>query len=130
MGGGVEKLLGKAHELLVAHLLGEVVDSHGVDQLAIANGGTVGEVDNLVLSVDFGNLTLLAEALLLLGKSVGDGDPDTTGTIAGGEPEGSVGAPIAGNLVQDDILGDGLDIRSSDTLTEPLALHLVWFSQL
>lgn len=125
VGRGVEEALGELDELLVAHLLDEVVDRHGVDELAVANGGAISEVDNLLLSIDLGDLALLAEALLLLGQSVGDGDPDTASAVAGRESESGVGAPVAGNLVQDDVLGDRLDIGSGDTLTEPLALHLM-----
>lgn len=122
--GRVVELLGEGHELLVTELLGEVVNSHGVDKLVVADGATVGEVGNLLLAVNLGNLTLLAESLLLLGDGLGDSDPDTTGTITGGESEGSVGAPVTGNLVEDNVLGNKLSVRSGDTLTEPLALHL------
>lgn len=122
--GRVVELLGEGHELLVAELLSKVVNSHGVDELVVANGATVGEVGNLLLGIDLGDLTLLAESLLLLGDGLSDGDPDTTGTITGGESEGSVGAPVTGNLVEDNVLGDKLSVRSGDTLTEPLALHL------
>ena len=124
VGGRVVELLGEGHELLVAELLSKVVNSHGVDELVVANGATVGEVGNLLLGIDLGDLTLLAESLLLLGDGLSDGDPDTTGTITGGESEGSVGAPVTGNLVEDNVLGDKLSVRSGDTLTEPLALHL------
>jgi hypothetical protein len=124
VGGGVEELLGEADELLVAHLLGQVVDSHGVDELAVTNGGAIGHVDSLVLCVDLGYLAVLSEALLLLGKSVGDSDPNTTSTVTGGEAESSIRAPVTSNLVQDDVFGDCLDIGSSDTLTKPCALHL------
>lgn len=124
MGGRVEETLGQGLELLVGHLLGKMVDSHGADKLAIANSGAIGERDNLVLGVNLGHLTLLAKTLLLLGQGIGYGNPDTAGTVTGREFEGGVGAPVAGNLVQDDVLGDGLDIGSGDTLTEPLALHL------
>lgn len=124
MGGGVVETLGEGDELLVAHLLDKVVNSHGVDELVVANGAAVGKGDNLLLSIDLGDLTSLAESLLLLGESLGDGDPDTTGTIAGRESESGVGTPVTGNLAKEDVLSDPLDIRSSDSLTEPLALHL------
>lgn len=124
VGGGVEEALGQGDEFLVAHLLDEVVDSHGVDQGAIANGGAVGHGDGLVGGVDLGDLTRLAELLLLGGESVGDGDPDTTGTVPSGESESGIGSPVTGDLVQDDVPGDGLDIGSSNSLSEPLALHL------
>ena len=126
VGAGVEETLGEVDELLVAHLLGKLVDGHGVDQLVVADGGSISERDNLLLGVDLGHLTLLVEALLLLGDSVGNSNPDTTGTVTGREAESGVGAPVTGNLVENDILGDELDIRSGDTLTKPLALHLLW----
>lgn len=124
VGSRVEQALGEADELLVAHLLNEVVNSHGVDEGAVANAGAVGELDDLLLSVDLGDLTALAESLLLLGEGVGDGDPDATSAVTSREAESGVGAPVTSDLVQDDVLGDFLDIGSGNTLTEPLALHL------
>lgn len=125
MGSGVVKLLGEADKLLVAELLGEVINGHGVDELVITDGAAIGEVGNLLLGVDLGDLTLLAESLLLLGNGLSDGNPDTTGTITGGESESSVGAPVTSDLVEDNVLGNELSIGGSDTLTEPLALHLL-----
>jgi len=124
VGGGVEELLGEGHQLLVIHGLGQEVDGHGGDQLRVADGGAVGQGDGLVVGVDLGDLALLAEAGVLLGDGVGHGNPDTTGTVTGGEPEGSIGTPVTGGLVQDDVGGHGLEVGGSDTLTEPSALHL------
>mgnify|MGYP000929348754 CR=1 FL=1 len=124
VGGGVEEALGELDELLVAHLLSKVVNSHGVDELVVANGGAIGEGDNLLLGVDLGDLAALAKALLLLRDSLGNSDPDTTGTVTSREAESGVGTPVTGNLVQDDVLGDGLDIGSGNTLAEPCGLHL------
>ena len=124
VGGGVEELLGEGHQLLVVHGLSQEVDGHGGDQLLVADGGTVGQGDGLVVGVDLADLALIAEAGVLLGDGVGHGNPDTTGTVAGGEAEGSVGAPVTGGLVQDDVGGHGLEVGGGDTLTEPSALHL------
>lgn len=124
VGGGVEELLGEGHELSVVHSLGEVVDGHGGDQLSVTNGGAVGEGDSLVVGVDLHDLVVGAVAGVLLGESVGNGNPDTTSTIAGGETEGSVGTPVTSGLVEDNVGGHGLDVGGSDTLTEPSALHL------
>lgn len=65
-----------------------------------------------------------AELGVFFRKGVGHGDPDATGTTVGWEAEGSIWAPIAGCLLENDILGDGLEIWGCDTFTEPLALHL------
>lgn len=124
VGGGVEELLGEGDELLVAHGLGEEVDSHGGDELGVTNGGAIGEGNGLVVGVNLGDLALLTEASVLLGDGVGNTDPDTTSTVAGGETEGSVGTPVTGGLVEDDVGGHGLEVGGSDTLTEPSALHL------
>ena len=124
VGGGVVQTLGEGDKLLVAHLLNKLIHGHGVDELVVLDGGAVTEGDNLLLSIDLGDLAVLAVALVLLGKGVGDSDPDTTGSVTGGEAEGSVRTPVAGSLVEDDVLGDKLDVGGSDTLTEPLALHL------
>lgn len=129
MGGGVEELLGSVNELLVADLLHELVDSHGGDQLLVADGGAISQSDGLVAGVDLGNLALLTEASVLLGESVGNGNPDTTGTTTGGETESSVRTPVSGGLVEDNVGGNGLDVGSSDTLTQPGALHLEKSSQ-
>ena len=124
VGGRVVKTLGQADELLVAHLLNQLVNSHGVDELVIADGGAVLEADTLVVGVDLGDLALGTEALLLLGDGLGNGNPDTTGAVAGREAEGGVGAPVAGNLAQNGVAGDELHVGGSDTLAKPLALHL------
>lgn len=124
VGSGVEEALGKTGKLLVAHLLGEVVDGHGVDELLVTDLGAVGERDDLLLGIDLSDLAALAKSLLLLGDSLGYSNPDTTSTIPGRETESGVGAPVAGNLIQDNVLGDILDIGGSNTLAEPLALHL------
>ena len=129
VGGGVEELLGEGHELSVVHGLGEVVDSHGGDKLLVTNGGTISQGDGLVVGVDLLDLVLGAVAGVLLGEGVGNGNPDTTGTVAGGETESSVGTPVTGSLVEDNVGGHSLDVGGSDTLTEPSALHLNMFDQ-
>lgn len=124
VGGGVEELLGEAVQLLVTHVLGKEVHGHGGDQLLVADGGAVRKLDGLAGGVDLGDLALLTEASVLLGDGVGNGDPDATGTTVGGETESSVGTPVTGSLVQDDVGGDSLDVGSGNTLTEPGTLHL------
>ena len=124
MSGGVEETLRKANKLLIAHLLDKVINGHGVDQLAVADSGAILEVDDLLLGIDLGDLTLLTKTLLLLGQSLSNGNPNTASAVAGREAESGVGTPVAGGLVQDYVLCDCLDIRSSNTLTKPLALHL------
>ena len=65
---------------------------------------------------------------VLFGQSVGDGDPDAACAAVGWEAEGCVGAPVTGGLLQDDVLGYGLEIWRSYSLAEPLALHLQFIS--
>lgn len=65
-----------------------------------------------------------AELCLLLWQSVGDSNPDAARTTVCWKAEGGIGAPVAGGFLQNDILGDGLEIRRSNALPEPLALHL------
>ena len=60
----VEEALGQLDELLVAHLLDEVVDSHGVDQLAVGDCCAVLERNELLLGVDLDDLPVLAVALV------------------------------------------------------------------
>ena len=124
VGGGVEELLAEGNELLVAQLLREGIHGHGGHELLVADGGAIRHGDGLVAGVDLADLALVTEAGLLLGDSVGDGNPDATGTAAGGETESSVGTPVTGGLVEDDVGGHGLDVRGSDTLAQPGTLHL------
>lgn len=124
VGRRVVQTLAEADELLVAHGLDELVHSHGGDELLVLDGGAVGELDGLLGSINLADLTVLAEAGLLLGESVGNSNPDTTGTIASREAESGVGAPVTSDLVQDDVLGDELQVGGSNTLTQPLSLHL------
>lgn len=42
----------------------------------------------------------------------------------GREAEGSVWTPVAGCFLEDDVLGDGLEIWSRNTFTQPFTLHL------
>lgn len=125
VGGRVVQTLAEADELLVAHGLDQLVNSHGGDELLVLDGGAVGQLDGLLLGVNLADLTVLAESRLLLGEGVGDSDPDTTGTVASREAESGVGAPVTGNLVQNDVLGDKLHVGGGDTLAEPLSLHLI-----
>jgi len=124
VGRRVEEALGQLDQLLVAHLLNEVIDGHRADKLIVADRGAIAERDDLLLSIHLDNLALLAEPLLLLREGVRNSDPDTAGTIACREPEGGIGTPVTSNLVEDDVLSDQLEVRGSDTLAEPLALHL------
>jgi hypothetical protein len=128
VGAGEEEALGEGDELVVAHLLGQLVHGHGGDQLLVADGLAAGEGHGVGVGVDLLDLALLAEQGLLLGQGVGHGDPDASSAIAGGESEGGIGAPVAGDLVEDQVADGVLDIGSGDTLSEPLALHLRFLS--
>lgn len=101
-----------------------MIHGHGGDESLVADGGAVLQLDSPVVGIHLDNLALLTEASLLLGDGVCDGNPDAASTSAGREAEGCVGAPVTSGLLKDDIAGDGLDIRSSNTLTEPSTLHL------
>lgn len=124
MGRRVEELLGVSDQFLVTNMLSERVDGHGGHKLLVANSGAVGHSNSLALGVDLLDLALLTEAGVFLGNGVGDSNPDTTSTVAGGETESSVRTPVTSGLVEDDVGGHSLDVGSGDTLTEPSALHL------
>ena len=124
VGRRVVQALGQRDQVLVAHLLDELINVHGVDELVVADGGAVLQGNGLLLGVHLGDLALGAIPLVLGGESVGDSDPDTAGTISCREAESGIGSPVTGSLVKNDVLGDGLDIGSSDALAEPCALHL------
>lgn len=124
VGGGVEELLGHADELVVADGLGEGINGHGGDELVVLDGGAVLEGDCVCLGVDLLDGTVLAEAAVLLVKGLGHSDPDTTGTVAGWEAESRVGTPVAGRLLENDVLCDILQVGRRDTLAEPRTLHL------
>lgn len=123
--GAVEETLGELLELGVAHGLGEEVNGHGVDHLLVVDGGAVAEKDTVVLSVDKVDTAVLTEASVLLGNGVGNTNPDGASATLSREAEGGVGSPVAGGLLENDVLGDLLEVGCCDTLTEPLALHLL-----
>lgn len=124
MRGGVEEVFAEGDEFLVAHFFDEGVDPHGGNEFLVADGFTILEGDDFVVGVDFLDGPVGAKLGVLFGKGVGHGDPDATGTTVGWEAEGGVWSPVAGCLLENDILGDGLEIWGCDTFTEPLALHL------
>lgn len=124
MRGGVEEVFAEGDEFLVAHFFDEGVDTHGRNEFLVADGFAIFEGDDFVVGVHFLDGPVGAELGVFFGKGVGHGDPDTTGTTIGRKAEGGVWSPIAGCLLENDILGDGLQIWSCDTFTEPLALHL------
>jgi len=52
------------------------------------------------------------------------GNPDTASTAVGRETEGSVRTPVSGGLLEDHVLGDGLEVWCGNTLPKPFTLHL------
>ena len=78
----------------------------------------------VAVGVDLVDLGVVAVFCLGLWQCLCDSLPDTTGTVSCGEAEGSVGTPVSCGLVVNDVVDDALDVGSSDTLSEPLALHL------
>lgn len=115
---------GEGDEVLVAHFLAERVDSHGVDHLVVFDFGAVGQEGDVRFSVNLLDSTMLAEALLVVWDSVGDGNPDASSAVSSWETEGRVWSPVPGSLVEDYVLDRLLDVWSGNSLTEPLALHL------
>lgn len=81
-------------------------------------------MDDLVVGVDRFDGTVGAELCFFFGNGVGYRDPNAAGAAVGWEAEGCVRAPITGRLLENDVLGDGLEIRGCDTLAEPFTLHL------
>lgn len=124
MGGGVEEVFGEGDKVGVFHFLDEGVDGHGVDEFLVTNCFSIFERDDFVVGVDFLDGTVGAELSLFFGDGVGYGDPDAAGAAVSWEAEGSIGAPVAGRLLENNVFGDGLEIGSCNALTEPLALHL------
>jgi hypothetical protein len=125
VGGGEEQSLAEVDQLLVTHLLDKSVHGHGGDQLVVSDSGAILESNGLVIGVHLADLAVVAEASLLLGDSVCNRNPDSTSSSMCGEAESGIGAPVASSLLEDDVLGDGLEVRGGDTLTQPGALHLI-----
>lgn len=125
VGGGEEQSLAEVDQLLITHLLDKSIHSHGGDQLVISDSGAILKSNSLVVSVNLADLALVTEASLLLGDSVCNGNPDSTRSSVGGETEGGIGTPVTSGLLENDVLGHCLEIRGSDTLTQPGALHLI-----
>ena len=126
--GGVEEVFAEGDEGFVAQFLDERVDRHGVDQFVVVDHLPTCEGDDFRVRADGFDDAVGTELGLFFGESFCYCDPDTACTPVGWETEGGVGSPVSGGLLQDNILCDGLEIWGCDTLTEPLALHLVFFS--
>lgn len=124
MGVGIVEVLRGLDDLLVSSKLAEEVNSHGGNELSVLDSSTILESNLVARNIDLSHITTLAKALLLIGESSCDSGPDTTGTVASREAESGVGAPISGDLVHDNVVGQGLEVGSRNTLTEPASLHL------
>ena len=124
VGGGVEERLGEVDQFLVPHFLDARVDGNGRDELVVGDGLSIVERVLLRLAVDRLDRPVGTEASFFFREGFGDGNPDPTCAIERWETESSVGAPVAGGLLQDDILGHGLEIWIGYTLAKPCALHL------
>lgn len=92
----------------------EGVDGHGADQFLVTDCFAVFECDNLIVSVDFLDRTLCAKLGLFFGDGVCYGNPDATRATISWEAEGGIRTPVASRLLEDDILGDGLEIWSGN----------------
>ena len=124
MGGGIEEVFGKRYKRFVAHLLNESVHGHCTDELFVADCFAIFEGDHFSICVDFLDSAMRAKHSLFFRYSVGNGDPDGACPAVCWETEGGVGSPVTGGPLHNDVLRHSLNIRSSDTLTQPLALHL------
>jgi hypothetical protein len=124
VGGGVEETLAEVDQVLVTHLLNKLINSHGGNELLVTNGLAILQGNGLGIGIDLGDSTLGTKSGVLLWQSVGNSDPDTTGTVTSWETESGVWTPVTSGLLENDVLGDSLEIWSGDTLTEPCALHL------
>jgi hypothetical protein len=116
MGGRIVKPFRKLDKFLLIHLLDEMINRHSRDELIIADSSSIGQSDDLLLSLDFLHCASIPETLLLRWKCVRDGDPDASCTITGWETEGRVGTPVAGYFVEDEVLGHQFDIGGCDAL--------------
>ena len=125
---GVEEFFAEGDERFVANFLDEGVDSHGVDEFIIVDAFTVFEAHDLGVCVNALDRAMGAKLGLLFGNGICYSNPYGTCTAVSWEAEGGVGTPVAGGLLQYDILCDILEIRSRYTFAEPLALHLRSFS--
>lgn len=78
--------------LAIRDHLDDFVQWHSRDQRVVLDGCTVVQVGNLVLRLDLGHDLLEGE--VLLGESLGDGFPDSSGSISSWESESSVRSPV------------------------------------
>lgn len=127
--------------------LADLVERHRGDHGAVVDSRAVRQVGDLVLSFDsdYG----LVELVAFLGKGLGYGFPDPSGTSVSWESEGGVGSPtgleangfsnqgeessherarkhvpVTGDLLPKSVLNDELKTGSGDTFSQPVALHL------
>lgn len=124
VGGGVEEVFAEGDEVRLVHFLDERVDGHGADEFLVGNGLAVLEGDYFAVGVNGFHGTVRTKLRLFLGNGVCYCNPNAACATVGREAESCVGTPVAGGLLEDDVLGHGLQIWSGDTLAEPLTLHL------
>ena len=129
MGGGIEETFAETDELLVFHLLHQRVDSHGGDELLVANRAAILQSHELLVCVDLFDCAVGAESGLLLWQGTGNSNPDATSASMSRETERSIRAPISCSLLEDDILGDILEIWCCNSLAQPRTLHLLDISR-
>jgi hypothetical protein len=85
---------------------------------------TIFQANSLGVSVNLGYCTMLTKASIALIERVCNSSPNTTSTSSSGEAECGIGTPVTSCLVEDGILGDKFDVRSSDTFSNPRRIHL------
>lgn len=67
---------------------------------------------------------MVPKASFILGNGVGNRHPNTSSAISGREFESGIRTPVARNFVKDNIVGQCLEIRRSNTLSNPSGIHL------
>ncbi len=114
--GGVEEVFAEGDEGFVAHFLDERVDAHGVDKLLVVDGFTGLEYYYFGVCVDALDGPVGTKLGLLFWKSIRNRNPDVASTAVSWETERGIWSPVAGCLLQNDVLCDILEIGSCNAL--------------
>ena len=124
VGGGVEEVFAEGDEGFVAHFLDEGIDGHGVDKFLVVDSIAIFESHDFRVCINFPNISICTKSRLLFRECVSYRYPDGSSPTVSRETEGGIRSPIAGGLLQNDVLRDIFEVWCCNALAQPLALHL------
>lgn len=85
---------------------------------------TIFQVSQLGVGIDPGHRSMGTKASILLCYSTCHSSPDASSTVSSRKTESRVRAPIPSDFIENGILREHLEVRSSDSLSYPGSIHL------